>query len=75
VKKLRVNTANCSHKELVVIAIKSGFTFFEGNKHTKIKTLFGDFITEVPRHHVLDKHTAKGIVEAMIAHGAKIDFF
>ena len=58
----------------MAIATKSGFTFFEGNKHTKIKTPSGEFVTEVPRHHILDKHTAKGIIEAMIARGAKIDF-
>jgi hypothetical protein len=57
----------------VKIAKKCGFEFFEGKKHTKIKTKSGEFVTEVPRHTVLDKHTAKGIVEAMISHGAEID--
>jgi len=74
VKKLRVNTANSSHKELVAIAIKCGFDLYEGGKHTKVKTKSGEFVTEVPRHDLLNKYTARGIVEAMNAHGAKIDF-
>jgi hypothetical protein len=57
----------------VKIAKKCGFGFFEGKKHTKIKTASGEFVTEVPRHTSLDKHTARGIIEAMIAHGAEID--
>jgi hypothetical protein len=72
VKDLSVNTANCSHKELVGIAQQSGFEVFEGNKHTKVKTSNGKFVTMIPRHDSLNKHTAKGIVEDMNTHGATI---
>ena len=72
-KKYHVNLANASHKELRKIAINSGFGVFEGRRHTKIKTKDGEFIAEIPRHNPLNKWTATGIVEAMIAHGADID--
>jgi len=55
VKDFSVNTANCSHKELVAIAKQCGFEVFEGKKHES-----------------LNKHTAKGIVQDMSDHGAKI---
>jgi hypothetical protein len=73
VKKYRVNPANTSHEELYKIAKNSGFIFFEGGRHTKVKDKNGDFITEIPRHNPLNKWTAKGIAEAMIAYGANID--
>lgn len=73
-KKLRVNTADTSHKELAAIAKKCGFEFYEGGKHTKVKTKSGEFVTEIPRHNPLNKHTARGIAEAMNAHGAGIEF-
>lgn len=71
-KDLSINPANCSHKELVGIAERCGFDIFEGNKHTKVKTKNGEFITMIPRHDSLNKHTAKGIVQDMNAHGAGI---
>ncbi len=71
-KDLSVNTANCSHKELIAIAQKCGFDLFEGNKHTKVKTADGKFVTTIPRHESLNKHTAKGILQDMNAHGATI---
>ena len=66
-KKLRVNTADSSHKELVAIAVRG--------KHTKIKTKSGEFVAMIPRHNLLNKHTVKGIVEAMNESGANIGFF
>jgi len=72
VKDFSVNTANCSHKELVAIAKQCGFEVFEGKKHTKIKAVKGEFVTMIPRHESLNKHTAKGIVQDMSDHGAKI---
>jgi hypothetical protein len=72
VKELRVNAANCSGSELVAIAKQSGFEVFEGAKHTKIKKQTGEFVTMIPRHENLNKHTVKGVVEAMNAAGAKI---
>ena len=71
-KEPSVNTKNCSHKELVGIARQYGFDIFEGNKHTKIKTKDGKFVTMIPRHDTLNKHTAKGILENMNMHGAGI---
>jgi hypothetical protein len=73
VKKYHVNLTNTSHEELRKIAINSRFGVFEGRRHTKIKTKGGEFVTEIPRHNPLNKWTARGIVEAMIAHGANID--
>jgi hemerythrin len=72
VKSLSVNTANCSHKELVEIARQCGFEIVEGNKHTKVKTAMGEFVTMIPRHDSLNKHTARGIIQDMNAHGAEI---
>jgi DNA-directed RNA polymerase subunit H (RpoH/RPB5) len=72
VKKLSVNTANCSHGELVRIAKRSGFKIFEGKKLTKIQTTAGEFVTMVPRHETLNRYTAKGILEDMNAYGAEI---
>ena len=73
-KKLRVNTKDATHDELVGLARKSGFTIFEGGRHTKIKTMDGKPITTVPRHNKIKRETAKAIVETMVAFGAKIDF-
>jgi hypothetical protein len=72
VKELSVNTASASCKELIGIAEKCGFDTFEGNKHTKVKTKDGKFVTMIPRHENINKHTAKGIVDDMNAHGATI---
>jgi DNA-directed RNA polymerase subunit H (RpoH/RPB5) len=72
VKKLSVNTARCSHGELVRIAKRSGFKIFEGKKHTKVETTAGEFVTMVPRHEILNRYTAKGILEDMNARGAGI---
>lgn len=72
-KNPAVNTANASHKELVAIAINSGFIVYEGSKHTKIKTQSGEFITEIPRHSPINKHTVKNILKAMIVHGVDIE--
>ena len=72
-KKYHVNPANTSHDELRKIAKNSGFIFFEGGRHTKVKAKNGDFITEIPRHSPLNKWTAKGIIEALIVHGANIE--
>ena len=71
-KDVSVNPANCSHKELVGIAKQCGFDVFEGSKHTKVKDTQGNFITMIPRHETINKHTAKGIVADMNAHGAVI---
>jgi len=72
VKPTSVNTANCSHGELVRIAKRSGFVIAEGKKHSKIKTTTGDFVTMIPRHETLHRYTAKGILEDMNDHGAAI---
>lgn len=71
-KKLSVNTASCSHGELVRIAKRSGFMIVEGKKHSKVKTTRGEFVTMIPRHEILNRHTAKGILEDMNADGAAI---
>jgi DNA-directed RNA polymerase subunit H (RpoH/RPB5) len=72
VKKLSVNTANCSHGELVRIAKRSGFKIFEGKKHTKVEMATGEFVTMIPRHGILNRYTAKGILEDMNTRGAGI---
>ena len=72
-KKFTVNTADASHKDLVAIAVSSGFVTYEGGKHTKVKTKSGEFIAEVPRHSPINKHTVKNILKAMNAHGANIE--
>jgi hypothetical protein len=74
VKKLRINVAGVSCDELKIVAARSGFMFFEGKKHIKVKTVAGKFVTEIPRHRVLNKHTARAIMDAMISHGANIDY-
>ena len=71
-KKLSVNTASCSHGELVRIAKRSGFKIFEGKKHSKVEMPSGKFVTMFPRHGTLNRHTAKGILEDMNACGAGI---
>lgn len=71
-KKLSVNTASCSHGELLRIAKRSGFAVVEGKKHSKIKTAQGEFVTMIPRHEILNRHTARGILEDMNARGAGI---
>jgi len=72
VKSVSVNTANCSHGKLVRLAKRCGFAIVEGKKHSKINTTRGEFVTMVPRHEVLNRHTTKGILEGMNAHGAMI---
>lgn len=71
-KDLSINAANCSHKELVGLARQCVFDVVEGNKHAKVKTVDGKFVTMIPRHDPLNKHTAKGIVQDMNDHGAGI---
>lgn len=71
-KSTSVNTANCSHSELVRIAKRSGFGIVEGKKHSKVKTAKGEFVTMIPRHETLNRHTARGILEDMNAHGTAI---
>lgn len=69
-----VNTADCSGSKLVSIAKKCGFDVFQGGKHTKVKKKTGEFVTMIPRHERLNRHTTKAIVEALNANGAKITF-
>ena len=73
-KRLRVNTKDATHDELVRLARKSGFTIFRGGRHDKVKTVQGESVTTIPRHNKIKRETAKEIVEAMVAFGAKIDF-
>ncbi len=71
-KKLRVNIGSVSYEELKKIAEKSGFAVFQGAKHAKVKSATGGFVTLIPRHTKINSITAKRIVEAMNACGAKI---
>ncbi len=73
-KKLRVNTKDTTYDELVRLAKKGGFIIFQGDRHAKVKTVQGQSVTTIPRHNKIKRETAKEIVEAMIAYGAKIDF-
>jgi len=38
-----------------------------------VKTAAGVVVTTIPRHRRLKRETAKGIVEALVAHGAAIE--
>lgn len=60
---MQISPAGCSWKQFVNLAGKCGFIIFEGGSHTKIKTTLGRFITTIPRHNVIDKDTAKGILK------------
>ena len=71
-KSISVNTANCSHGRLVRLAKRCGFVVFEGKKHSKINMVRGEFVTMIPRHEMLNRHTVKGILEDMNIHGAAI---
>ena len=68
---LRVKITDCSSKDLLKIATKCGFTYFQGKKHYKIKTTDNKFVTMVPRT-MKSKHTVKGILEAFVKSGAEI---
>lgn len=69
---LKVKVSECSYNELLKIALKCGFTYYQGSKHCKIKKETGDFITIIPRHNSISKHTVKGILQAYIKAGAEI---
>ncbi len=71
---LNVKTADCSHDELVRIAIRCGFSIIEGAKHSKVKTKKKRFVTTIPRKNQLKRETARGIVEAMNNCGANITY-
>ncbi len=68
----KINPSNCCWKDLVNLAIKCGFTVFEGGNHTKVKSPSGELITTIPRHNNLDKFTVKGILKELIKAGADI---
>ncbi|MFA5755351.1 MAG: type II toxin-antitoxin system HicA family toxin [Candidatus Paceibacterota bacterium] len=72
-KKLVAKTTDCSCKDILSIANKSGFLVQEGAKHSKIKNEEGNTITIVPRHNKLDRGTAKGILNRLKEFGADID--
>ena len=71
-RELNVKTTDCSCENFLKIAGKCGFLVFMSKKHCKVKTIEGKFITMIPRHSVLAKHTAKGILERFNEFGAKI---
>ena len=73
-RELHVKTSDCSYRELVRIAARAGFVIKEGGKHCKIETQAGQFVATIPRHSRLKRETARGIVEAMNRHEAKIDY-
>jgi uncharacterized protein YerC len=58
----------------VRIAARCGFVIKEGRKHCKIETQAGLFVATIPRHSRLKRETARGIVETMNQHGAKITY-
>lgn len=74
VKKLHVNTKGCSGEKLKKLAKHCGFTIRESKKHIKVSTQEDGFVAMIPRHNPLKRETAKGIVEAFVKFGAKIDF-
>lgn len=57
-----MNPASCSWKQLINLAGICGFIIFEGGPHTKVKTKTGRFIATIPRHNIIDKDTARGIL-------------
>lgn len=73
-KKSRVSISNCSGQELITIAKKSGFSVFEGGRHTKVKTSTGEFVTMIPRHTKLNKFTVSLIVKDLNKHGANVAY-
>jgi hypothetical protein len=70
--KLNVKTTDCSYKDLLRIAQKCGFIFFQSAKHCKIKSVDNQFIAMIPRHNTITKGTVKGILEAFNKFGAEI---
>lgn len=73
-KKFSVNTKSVSADDLLGVARKYGFFIKKGNKHYKVVSADGRFITTIPRHNVVKRETAKGIIETLNGAGAKIDF-
>jgi hypothetical protein len=71
-QKLTVKITDCSYKYLLNIAKKCGFICFEGAKHCKIKNIDNQFVATIPRHNIITKYTAKGILRAFIRFGAEI---
>ena len=69
---LIVKTTDCSCDDLLKVAKRVGFSYFQGRKHCKIKTGDGKFVTMIPRSKSLSKHTVKGILQAFIKFGADI---
>ena len=59
------NPADCSCLELIRFARRLGFIIFEGGKHTKIKDIFGNLITTIPRKNKINKNTAKEIIKIL----------
>jgi len=72
-KKLRCKVNGSSSAALEKLAIKSGFLVFEGAKHCKIKTASGELVTIIPRHSLINPHTAKAIVKDLNDFGANIE--
>lgn len=73
-KRLFVNTKDCSGKTLEELAIRSGFIIKNGRKHCKVETGGGKFVAMIPRHNPLKRETAKGVVKSLNAFGANINF-
>ena len=63
-KQQRVNCADASYAQLKKIAENCGFDVVETrNKHAKVRTKEGKFITTIPRHNLVIKPTAIEIVK------------
>ena len=73
-KRLRVNTKDATHNELVRLARKCGFIVISGSRHDIVKTINDKFITLIPRHNKIKRELAKGIVEAFVDFGADVTF-
>ena len=72
-RKLKVNSADCSSNRLVIIARRCGFIVKGGAKHYKVKTKNGEFVTIIPRHNRLKRETVRGVVKTLNQFDCDID--
>jgi len=58
-----ISVSGTNWQELCRIAVKCGFSLFEGSKHTIVKDKNGNKITTILRHSKIKKYTAVGIIK------------
>jgi len=72
-RRLRVNTADASYKQLKRVAEKCGFRTVQRRRHCRVETQQGEWITDIPRHNRVKRPTAKGIVGRYKEFGGNVE--